>query len=154
VLQPELWDILDSSDEEDQPGGDAGAAGAAAPSALPARYELNEDGEYKTAADMRAAYNQLRCACTPRLACGCFSHCWLRTAARPLWHELKSTVPRCGLLPNRHVLEHPDDFMRPPKPRKQPSATTASQVRNAPPRNSPKRVPGLTPRSFVAAARV
>jgi len=57
-VQPELWDILDSSDEDDTPAGDGGAAAAA--TRLPPRYELNEDGEYKTAADMRAAYNQLR----------------------------------------------------------------------------------------------
>ena len=57
-MQPELWDILDSSDEEDTLAGDGGAAAAA--TGLPPRYELNEDGEYKTAADMRAAYNQLR----------------------------------------------------------------------------------------------
>ena len=57
-MQPELWDILDSSDEDDTPVGDAD--GAAAQTGLPPRYELNEEGEYKTAADMRAAYNQLR----------------------------------------------------------------------------------------------
>ena len=38
------------------------AAAGAASGALPPRYELNEDGEYKTAADMRAAYIQLRYA--------------------------------------------------------------------------------------------
>jgi hypothetical protein len=58
-VQPELWDILDSSDEEDTPVGDGDGAAAAA-TGLPPRYELNEEGEYKTAADMRAAYNQLR----------------------------------------------------------------------------------------------
>jgi hypothetical protein len=59
-LQPELWDILDSSDDEDQLAAGEGAGAGGAVSGLPPRYELDEDGEYKTAADMRAAYNQLR----------------------------------------------------------------------------------------------
>ena len=61
-MQPELCDILDSSDDEYAPVGD-GDSGAA-PTGLPPRYELNEEGEYKTAADMRAAYNHLRYAST------------------------------------------------------------------------------------------
>lgn len=59
VLQPELWDILDSSDEEDKLVGNSDAVDGFV-AALPPRYELNEEGEYKTAADMRAAYSQLR----------------------------------------------------------------------------------------------
>ena len=59
-MQPELWDILDSSDDDDAFVGDGDSA--AAPAGLPPRYELNEEGEYRTAADMRAAYNQLRYA--------------------------------------------------------------------------------------------
>jgi hypothetical protein len=59
ATNPDLWDILDSSDEE---GGDNAApfGDAARSEVLPAQYELDEDGQYKTPADMRAAYSQLR----------------------------------------------------------------------------------------------
>jgi hypothetical protein len=63
ATNPDLWNILDSSDEEDADGPDLAVEGKVAYErvmALPAKYELDEDGAYRTPADMRAAYHQLR----------------------------------------------------------------------------------------------
>ena len=85
VVQPELWDILDSSDEEEKPLGDGEGVAAG----MPPRYELNEEGEYKTAADMRAAYNQLRYGHTihswPRLLRWLASRQQGRGLDKPVW---------------------------------------------------------------------
>ena len=63
ATDPSLWNILDSSDEEEAAAAEdsAAALGDSGPvTAMPARYELDEEGAYRTPADMRAAYSQLR----------------------------------------------------------------------------------------------
>ena len=131
ATDPELWDILDSSDDEGEAGTEGAEGAGAASGALPPRYELNEDGEYKTAADMRAAYNQLR-----------YAHAQPGVPRASFF----PSRPVCGLR-GRHVLEHPHDFMRPPKPAKPGSAAAKSQVREL-----PRRARRLSPRSRRAAA--
>ena len=58
ATDPDLWRILDS--DEDDPEGAFSGADDEKTDLIPAQYELDEDGYYKTAADMRAAYGQLR----------------------------------------------------------------------------------------------
>lgn len=77
---PDLWNILDSSEEEEE----AEDRGAVEPVEAPVETGGDEGG-YRTAADMRAAYAQLR-----------------------------------------HALSHPEDFMRHPRPRRQPKGGGAS----------------------------
>ena len=61
VDDPDLWRILDSDSDEDVALNSPKQQQEDEPAvALPARYELDDDGNYRTPADMRAAYAQLR----------------------------------------------------------------------------------------------
>eukprot|EP01052_Picozoa_sp_SAG31_P004561 SAG31_NODE_190_length_20810_cov_20.296364_6_plen_554_part_00 len=55
ATNPDLWHILDSDEEEP----DSAAVTERPAELIPPQYEIDEDG-FKTAADMRAAYAQLR----------------------------------------------------------------------------------------------